>query len=148
MSPFTLVLFLHVLGATIWTGGHLVLSLSVLPRAVRQADPSIVVTFESGFERLGIPALAVQVATGLWLAHRWLPDWSLWLRFGDAVASAIAVKLVLLLLTIGLAAHARLRIIPRLDRESLPRLATHIVAVTVLSVLFVLAGVIIRSGGL
>lgn len=148
MSLFTTILFLHLLGATVWTGGHLLLSLTVLPRALRRRDPSIVTSFETGFERLGLPALAIQVVTGLWLAHRWLPDWSAWLRFEGWLSTAIATKFGLLLVTVALAAHARLRIIPRLDRETLPLLAAHIVAVTVVSVLFVFVGAVIRSGGL
>ena len=70
---------LHVLGATVWVGGHLVLSLSVLPRALRSRDPRIVSEFESGFERLGIPALALQALTGLWLAKHWVPNIAEWL---------------------------------------------------------------------
>jgi hypothetical protein len=47
-----------------------------------------------------------------------------------------------------LAAHARLRLIPRLTPESLPQLAAHIVAVTGLGVCFVVFGVAVRTGGL
>ncbi|MBV1860098.1 MAG: hypothetical protein KUG77_16920, partial [Nannocystaceae bacterium] len=36
----------HILGATVWTGGHLVLVLVVLPRARRGGDPSVVQEFE------------------------------------------------------------------------------------------------------
>ena len=31
-------LLLHVLGATIWTGGHLILALTILPRVLREQD--------------------------------------------------------------------------------------------------------------
>ena len=67
------VLVLHVLGATIWTGGHLVLSTSVLPKALARRSPEVLQEFESGFERVGIPALIVQVLTGIWLLYRLLP---------------------------------------------------------------------------
>ncbi|MBK7271345.1 MAG: hypothetical protein IPI07_18095 [Flavobacteriales bacterium] len=33
-----LVLVLHLLGAAVWVGGHLVLSLTVLPGALRDRD--------------------------------------------------------------------------------------------------------------
>lgn len=38
---FRFVLILHVLAAAVWAGGHLVLALSVLPKAVaaRDAEP-------------------------------------------------------------------------------------------------------------
>ena len=36
---YALMLFLHVLGATVWTGGHLVLALTWLPRVLRERSP-------------------------------------------------------------------------------------------------------------
>ena len=57
-------------------------------------------------------------------------------------------KFALLLVTIGLGAHARLRIIPKLDASRLPALRAHIVAITVTAVLFVVLGAGIRTGGL
>lgn len=148
MSLFTVILFLHVLGATVWTGGHLVLALTVLPRALRERDPAILLAFESRYERLGMPALVVQVATGLWLAWRWLPDLSAWVALDSTLSRAIASKLLLLLLTVALAVSARFRVLPRLDGATLPLMAAHVAGVTILSVLFVLAGVVIRAGGL
>jgi len=138
----------HLLGASIWIGGHLVLSLAVLPRALRARDASIVRDFEAGFERVGIPALLVQVVTGLWLAHHWLPDVGAWFAGGSPQARLVATKLALLAATVALAAHARLRIIPRLDATTLRPLAWHIAAVTLISIAFLVAGVGIRTGGL
>ena len=46
-----------------------------------------------------------------------------------------------------LALHARLRLIPDLSAARLPALARHIAGVTVLAVLFVVAGVSLRTGG-
>jgi putative copper export protein len=141
------MLLLHVLGATIWTGGHLVLALTVLPRALKARDPERILQFEEGFERLGIPALVVQVLTGVWLAYRYVPDPAAWFGFGSSPAVHIFVKFVLLALTLALAVHARLRIIPQLTAERLPTLGYHIVAVTALAVLFVIVGVGFRFGG-
>ncbi|MDH3570137.1 MAG: copper resistance protein CopD, partial [Gemmatimonadota bacterium] len=95
-----LVILVHVLGATIWTGGHLVLALGVLPDALRRRDPSSVAAFEARFERLGIPALLVQIASGLWLAHRYLPDPARWFAFDSSLAAHIGAKLILLALTL------------------------------------------------
>lgn len=77
---FGWIILLHILGATIWTGGHLVLALGVLPRALRECDVEAICGFEARYERVGIPALVVQVLSRLWLAHRLLPDPSLWLN--------------------------------------------------------------------
>jgi putative copper export protein len=142
---YGILLLLHVLAATVWTGGHLVLALTILPRVLRERSPSELLRFESSYELIGIPALLIQVATGLWLAHRLVPDVSRWFTFDDPVARLIGAKLVLLAVTLALAADARLRIIPRLSPENLGSLARHIVPVTVVSVLFVLVGVSFRA---
>ncbi len=141
-----LLLQLHLLGAAIWTGGHLVLATSVLPRALQAKSIDELSRFEAGFERIGIPALLTQVVTGVLLAWDFLPP-SAWLDWSNPVARTICVKLGLLLATALLAVHARLVIIPKLTPERLPTLAWHIVPVTVVSVVFVLAGASFRVGG-
>ena len=144
---YRLLVALHLLGATVWVGGHLVLALAVLPRALRARDPAIIREFEAGFERLGIPALLVQVVTGLWLASRWAPHVAGWFSPSTPVARLVLLKLVLLAGTVALAVHARLRVVPRLDAATLRFLAYHIVAVTVLGVALLVVGVAIRTGG-
>jgi putative copper export protein len=145
---YRLLVALHLLGATVWVGGHLVLSLSVLPRALRARDPAIIRDFESGFERLGIPALFLQIVTGLWLAYHWTPHLEDWFSLSTPPARLVAIKLALLAATVALALHARLRVIPRLDASTLRVLAYHVVAVTVLGVALLVVGVGIRTGGL
>lgn len=142
------LLSLHLLGAAVWTGGHLVLALTVLPRAMRARDAKIVHQFEEGFEKLGIPALLVQIVTGLWMALQWMPSPARWFDLQNPIARGVLVKLSLLAVTAVLALHARLRVLPQLTDDRLGVLAAHIIPVTVLSVLFVLAGVAFRFGGL
>jgi putative copper export protein len=142
------IVILHVLGASIWVGGHLVLALGVLPAALRTREPSRLLQFEASFERVGIPALLTQVATGVWLARRWAPDIDRWFAPVSPAEWLVLGKLILLAATVALAAHARLRLIPRLRPEALPWLAAHIVAVTVLGVLLLVFGAGIRTGGL
>ena len=77
-----LLLTLHLLGACVWTGGHLVLAITVLPRALSRRDVRVLQGFEEPFERIGIPALIVQVLTGVWLAAQFAPM-SRWLAFGN-----------------------------------------------------------------
>ncbi len=145
---YKIVLILHLLGAAVWTGGHLVLALGFLPRALAVGDPRIVLGFEERYERIGIPALLVQIVTGLVLAYRYLPDPASWFSFATPVASHVLLKLALLLVTLALAIDARLRLVPRLTRERLPALAWHVGAVTVIAVLMVALGAGIRTGGL
>lgn len=147
MLLYFTALCLHVLGACIWVGGHLVLATRILPRALREKNSALVRDFEQAYERIGLPALAVQILTGLWLAHRLIGaapgGW-----FGSSgPAHIVQIKLALLAATAGLAIHAKLRVIPRLRDDNLPVLGAHIVAVTTLGVLFTLAGASLRFGG-
>ncbi|MBF8270112.1 MAG: copper resistance protein CopD [Gammaproteobacteria bacterium] len=145
---YNILLLLHVLAATIWTGGHLVLALAVLPGVLKRKAPAELLRFESAFEKIGIPALLIQVGSGLALAYRVLPDVQQWFAFADQTSRLIGTKLALLALTMLLAADARLRIIPRLSEKNLTSLAWHIIPVTVVSVLFVVVGVSFRTGWL
>jgi putative copper export protein len=139
-------LLLHVLAATIWTGGHLVLALAVLPRVLRERSPQRLREFEAGYERVGMPALLVQVASGLWLAHQLLPAAADWRNFASPVTQLVLAKLALLAATAVTAVHARLFIIPTLSEATLPRMARRIGFVTLMSVLFVAVGVGFRFG--
>jgi uncharacterized membrane protein len=62
------LVLLHVLGATIWAGGHLILSIAFLPKALKERKLNIILDFEKQYERVGIPALLLQVITGFWMA--------------------------------------------------------------------------------
>jgi putative copper export protein len=141
------ILCLHLVGACIWVGGHLVLATRILPRALRERRAALIRDFEQAYERVGMPALVAQVLTGLWLAHRVLGSSpAAW--FGSSgPARVVQVKLALLAATVALALHAKLRVIPRLRDDNLPLMGAHILGVTVLAVLFVLAGASLRLGG-
>ncbi len=138
------ILLVHILAATVWTGGHLVLACTVLPRVLRERSVAELLRFESGYERIGIPALIIQVASGLWLASWHLPM-AAWFS-NDPVARLILLKLGLLAMTALFAVDARLRLIPRLSEENLVSLAWHVIPVTVISLLFVVVGVSFRTG--
>lgn len=92
------------------------------------------------------PSLAIQILTGLWLANPLLGTPGNWFH-DNPIARVVQVKLALLALTLGLAIHARFRVIPKLTDDTLPTLAWHIRLVTLAAVLFVLAGASIRFGG-
>ena len=145
---FKLLVILHTLGATVWTGGHLVLALTVLPQALKNRDPDRIHQFESHFEGFGLASLLLQVVTGLWLTWTYFPGLQNFLSFDSYLSTYIGIKLLLLLGTLALAVHARFFIIPTLTKETLNSLAHHIVGVTTLAVLFVIVGAGIRVGGL
>ena len=145
---YSLALLLHILAATVWTGGHLVLATTILPRALKTKDVEYLRTFEQGYEKIGIPALVIQVTTGFYMAFSLLPNHSQWLDWSNPVARIISLKLGLLILTAMLAVDARLRIIPKLSADNINALAWHIIPVTITSVLFVFVGVSMKTGWL
>jgi len=139
------VLILHLLGASVWVGGHLILLFGVLPGAIKAHDPSIILTFEKRYERVGIPALLLQVVTGLWLANRYVPGVLAAFDFSDRLHTIVAWKLILLGATVIIGAHARLRIIPQLSPERLPFMAVHVMLITTLAVAMLVFGAAVRA---
>lgn len=139
----TSLIIIHTLAATVWVGGHLMLSIIVLPSAWKKNDFTIISTFENSFEKIGIPALLIQVISGIWMSIIYLP-FSNWFDFNDPISKLISIKLLLLAITIALAIHARFVIIPKLDNSKIPILATHIFAVTVVGIIFLVIGLSFR----
>ena len=145
---YGILILLHMLAATIWTGGHIILSVVVLPKVLKEQSPKALLDFESVYEKIGMPALIVQVVTGLMLAHRMLPDIAQWFNATNPIAHSIMTKLALLALTLGFALDARFRVIPNLSPANLKVMAWHIIPVTLFSILFVVVGVSFRTGWL
>jgi putative copper export protein len=137
------LILLHVLGATVWAGGHLILSIGFLPKALKEKNIRIILDFERQYERAGIPALLLQVITGFWMATIYVP-FDDWFSLATPHHVYLWIKIVLLLSTIGFAIHARLFIVPNLTVEKLPSLAFHIIVATVLAVSFVVTGLSFR----
>lgn len=145
---YELALLFHILAATIWTGGHIVLSLVILPKVLKERSPSRLLEFESAYEKVGMPALIIQVITGIYLAHQMLPEFGQWVNFSNPIVNLIALKLILLALTFGLAMNAKFRVLPNLSEKTLTTMAGHIILVTIVSILFVIVGVSFRTGWL
>lgn len=124
------------------------LSLIILPKVLRERSPQQLLDFESVYEKIGMPALLIQITSGLLLAHTLLPDIGQWFDFANPLARVIMAKLLLLGLTLCFALSARFRIIPNLSPKTLTVMAWHIRAVTVISVLFVAVGVSARTAWL
>ncbi len=148
MSVFPLLVIVHALAATVWTGGHLVLDLGVLPRALRAQCAEAIRSFEETFEPLGLTALAIQVVTGVWMGWFVLPGFRGLFSPANPIGMLVGVKLLLLAATAALALHARLRLIPNLTDDNLTGLAWHIRGITALAIAFVVVGALIRLGGL
>ncbi len=139
------LIILHVLGATIWLGGHLLLCVRYLPEALKKKDPEIIKAFEKKYEIIGLPSLLLQVITGVWMA---LSVYHVKLfGFNNPIETTISIKLILLLVIVLLALDVRIFVLPRVTKDNLWWLASHIIAVTIISVLFLYFGVSIRFGG-
>lgn len=139
------IVLLHIVAATVWVGGHIILVSTILPETFKEKNIDILLSFEKKYEKIGMPSLLILVISGLYLAHVLLPDFSQWFTFDTHIAKHVSLKLILLLSTILLALNARFRLIPNLSIRTLPILTTHIIAVTIISILFVTTGLSIRT---
>lgn len=90
-------------------------------------------------------ALAIQIVIGLYLAYNFLPDVSKWFSFSDHLSIHIGIKLILLFCTFGLALNAKFRLTPNLDKgNNLKIFGGYIIAVPIISILFVITGLSFR----
>ena len=143
-----LLLIIHLLGASIWVGGHLILSISILPEVLKKKDVEILLDFERKYEKVGIPALLLMVITGVWMAYQFGIGFSNWFHFSNPIETVISLKLILLLITVLFAISANFFVIPKLTAKTLPLMAFHILSVTTIGVLMLLLGSFMRYGGL
>jgi putative copper export protein len=85
----TFRLFVHVLSASIWVGGQLVLA--ALVPVLRAHDPTLPKVAARAFNRVAWPAYWVLVATGIWNvaaeAADAAPGWNAWLGLKVAVVA-------------------------------------------------------------
>ena len=81
MYTHHLILILHLIAATIWVGGHLVLAIGYLPKALKRKDFSYIGNFEKTYEPIGMPSLAILVITGILMAYDYNAGFSSWFSF-------------------------------------------------------------------
>lgn len=150
MAYHHILLVVHLLAAAIWVGGHLLLLIAYVPKAIRERDKYMILNFESRYERLGMSALLFLIASGIAMAVNYGVMPGQWFHFGTAVERVVSLKLALLVITFLFALSAQLRVIPKLKAGSdrLGPLLFHIVAVTIVGVLMLFFGTFIRFGGL
>jgi putative copper export protein len=146
---YQLLVIVHLLGATVWVGGHLVLVLGVLPRALRAGDGAAVAAFEKSYGRVGLGAMVGQLVTGVWLADRWLGGWTH--VFSDPTPSThrVMIKLGLVFATLVVGGYAYHRVLPGLASgpAGLRKFAVHAWTTTLLAVGLLVVGASIRLGG-
>ncbi|MDO4896071.1 MAG: hypothetical protein Q3971_01805 [Moraxella sp.] len=145
---YKIALILHLLGASIWVGGHLYLLICLMPNFVRQNDVAGFLAFEKSYEPLGMTALVLQVVTGLYMANSVLP-FNLWAEPMGILTALIHGKLTWLAFTILTALHARFRIVKKLQDgvytdSTLHVMGIHVGMICLWSVAFVVNGVLFR----
>ncbi len=145
---YNFLVILHLLGSATWIGGHVVLVRVVLPAALRENDPRRVTEFETGFSKIGLAAIVIQIVTGLFLAKHRFGTWGDIFTQSTQASHLVLTKLALLGITFAIAADASLRILPRLDQSKMRAFVLHAWATTILAILMLVAGAAVRLGGL
>ena len=151
MYTHQLILILHLIAATIWVGGHLVLAIGYLPKALKRKDFSYIGNFEKTYEPIGMPSLAVLVITGILMAYDYNAGLSSWFSFATPIERVVSLKLICLLTSICFAVSAQTRVLPKLRKGQLNKLsemAVHIICVTLIGVVMVILGSLVRIGGI
>ena len=143
------LLIIHLLSATVWVGGHLLLVFGHLPQALKEKDPSIILNYEKKYEPVGMTALVLLVVTGILMAYKYGVSIDYWFQFATPVEKVVSTKLLLLFLTVTFALSAQFRVIPKLKNnpDKLPEMAFHILSVTIIGALMLIFGSYIRFGG-
>ena len=148
MNIYGSLIVLHLLGACIWVGGHFLLAVLVLPQARKRGDAALSHRMEAAYASVGIPALLLEVSTGLLLAYLHLPDLAAWLDFSNPMGRLVGIKVILLLLTLVLGLDVRFRLFSKIESEGIEALKAHVILITFLSVLMVFVGASFRIGWL
>lgn len=151
MQTHHFYLIVHLLAATVWVGGHLVLAIGFLPKALKNKDFSRIEKFEKTYEPIGMPSLLLLLVTGILMAYDFDLGITTWFAFASPVETVISLKIICLLLTVCLAISAQVRVLPKLRSgkiEKLPEMAVHIVAVTLIGIVMLVLGSFVRYGGI
>lgn len=146
-----LLLIIHLIAATIWVGGHLVLAIGYMPRALKYKDFSYIGNFEKKYEPIGMPSLLLLVITGISMAYDYDAGLKSWFSFSNSIETVVSLKLSCLLLSVCFAISAQTRVLPKLRKgnlNKLPEMAVHITSVTLLGVTMLVLGSFVRYGGI
>jgi putative copper export protein len=144
-----LLLIIHLLCASIWVGGHLLLVFGHLPQALKEKNQNIILDYERKYEPVGMTALVLLVVTGILMAYKYGVNIEYWFHFDTPIEKVVSTKLLLLLLTVLFALSAQFRVLPKLKNnpDKLPEMTFHIVSVTFIGVLMLIFGSFVRFGG-
>jgi len=144
-----LLLIIHLLSAAIWVGGHILLCVAYLPKALKERDPNIILNYEKKYEPAGMTSLFLLVVTGILMAYKYGVTLDYWFHFATPIESVVSSKLILLFTTTAFALSAQFRVLPKLKTNpgKLPEMTFHILSVTIIGIVMLIFGSFIRFGG-
>lgn len=151
MNIHHIYLIIHLLSATIWVGGHLVLAIGFLPKALAKKDFDYIKRFEKIYEPIGMPSLLLLIVTGVLMGYDFGVSVPLWFSFSNPLETIVSLKIIGIILTILFAISAQVRVLPKLEKgniDKLPEMAFHIISVTLIGVGLLILGSFVRLGGI
>lgn len=143
-----ILLIIHLIAATIWIGGHLILAIGFLPKAIKNKDINEIKVFKDKFELVGMPALLVLIVTGILMAYNYDVTFSKWFSFTNGIESIVSIKIILVLITFCLAIFAQFYIFPKLTKKNFYRVILLIISVTLIALAMLVLGSLVRIGGI
>lgn len=143
-----ITLIIHLLAATIWVGGHLILLIRYVPKAITTNSLAELSDFRKNFEPVGMSALVILIITGILMAYDYGISVDKWFAFEGSIEKIVSIKVLLLLLSLLLAFIATKFVFPKLQNTSSPVLYFFIAAVTIMAVTMLILGSFVRIGGI
>lgn len=142
------LLIIHLLAATVWIGGHLILAIRYLPEAIKTKNLAVLKGFKDKFEPIGMPALITLVITGVLMAYNYDVTFTKWFTFSNGIERVISIKLILFITSLTLAISAQLFIFPKLTPKKHHYVTLLIIVVTLIAISMLVLGSLIRIGGI
>lgn len=141
-------LILHLLAATIWVGGHLLLLLRYVPKAIKSKSLEELSAFRKNFEPVGMPSLFILIITGILMAYDYNITFEKWFLFENSIEKIVSIKLILLFISLTLAFITIKFVLPSINKISPFILYFIIFFVTTIAVTMLVLGSLVRIGGL
>lgn len=141
-------LILHLLAATIWVGGHLLLLLRFVPKAIKSKSLEELSAFRKNYEPVGMPSLFILIITGILMAYDYNITFEKWFLFENSIEKIVSIKLILLFISLTLAFITLKFVLPSINKISPFILYCIIFLVTTIAVTMLVLGSLVRIGGL
>lgn len=147
---YSILILFHVIGASVWFGGLMVLSFSILPKAKRAQDPGAIASYMRHFLRVGYPALMIQTLTGPMIATRLVRSMADWFAWQDSTQDHIGSKLIMLPIIVIVTVQMQRKVLPRLESgesAAIKSAAKYGHSLTFLAFLMLLMGISLHTYG-